>query len=64
MHFLTLGSFPFTVQYTKRSKVIKVFDFCEFSCTRGHENWRKLKHLIYVKFGVPGVMKIGENLSI
>ena len=40
---------------------IKVFDICEFLCTRGHENWAKLKCLIFVKFRVPGVMKIGEN---
>ena len=37
-----------------------LFDFCEVSCTRGHENERKLKHLIFVKFRVPGVMKIRE----
>ena len=30
-------------------------------CTRGHENWRKLKHLIFMKFRAPGVMKVGEN---
>ena len=38
-----------------------IFDFFEVSHTRGHENGRKLKHLIFVKFRVPGVMKIGEN---
>ena len=27
----------------------------------GHENWRKMKHLIFVRFRLPGVMKIGEN---
>ena len=27
----------------------------------GHENWRKFKHLIFVKFRVPGVMTIAEN---
>ena len=27
----------------------------------GHKNWLELKHLILVKFHVPGVMKIGEN---
>ena len=40
---------------------IEVFDFCDVLCTRGHENWRKLKHLIFVKFHVPGVMKFAEN---
>ena len=40
---------------------IEVSDFCQFSCTRGHENWRKLKYLILVKFCVPGVMNIEEN---
>ena len=25
---------------------IEVFDFCDVLCTRGHENWRKLKHLM------------------
>ena len=41
-------------------------DFCDVSramylCARGHENWRKLKHLIFMKFRAPGVMKVGEN---
>ena len=26
---------------------IEAFDFCEVSCTWGHENWRKFKHLIF-----------------
>ena len=26
---------------------IEASDFCEILCTRGHENWRKLKHLIF-----------------
>jgi hypothetical protein len=43
---------------------IEAFDFFEVSCTRGHEYQRKLKHLIFLKFCVPGVMKIGENWSI
>ena len=30
------------------------FDFSEVSCTRGHENRSKLKHLIFVKFAYPG----------
>ena len=30
-------------------------DFCEFSCIRGHESWRKSKHLIFVNFQVHGV---------
>ena len=38
--------------------------FWEFSCTRGHENSRKLKGLIFVKFHVSGVMKMRENWSI
>jgi len=48
---------PFTVW-------IKLSDFCGFSCTRGHEIWRKLKHLIFVDFHVPGVMKIEENQRV
>ena len=43
---------------------IEASDFCENSCTRGQENWRKLKRLIYVKIHVPGVRKIGENWSV
>ena len=39
-------------------------DFCEFSCTRGHKNWRKLKRLIFVKIHVPGVIKIEKNWSV
>ena len=35
-----------------------LFDFCEVSHTRGHENQRKLKHLNFVKFHLPGFMKI------
>ena len=38
-----------------------LFDFCEVSHTRGHENQRKLKHLNFVKFHLPGFMKVGEN---
>ena len=38
--------------------------FWEFSCTRGHENSRKLKGLIFVKFHVSGVMKMKENWSV
>ena len=47
-----------------KSEKIEEFDFCEVSCTWGHESWRKLKHLIFVRFRVPGVMKIRENWSI
>ena len=43
---------------------VEVSDFCGFSCTRGHESWRKLKRLIFVDFHVPGVMKIEENQSV
>ena len=43
---------------------IEAFDFCEVLCTWGHEIWRKLKHLIFVKFRVLGFMKFGENWSI
>ena len=38
-----------------------LFDFCEVSHTRGHENQRKLKHLNFVKFHLPGFMKINKN---
>ena len=40
---------------------IEAFYFCEVLCTWGHEIWRKLKHLIFVKFRVLGFMKFGEN---
>ena len=40
---------------------IKASDFCEISCTRGHENWRKLNCLIFEDFHVPGVIRIEEN---
>ena len=43
---------------------IEVFDFCDVLCTRGHDNLKKLKDYIFVKFCVPGVMKIRENQSI
>ena len=36
-------------------------DFMDVLCTRGHENWRKMKCLIFVKIHVPGVIKIEEN---
>ena len=36
-------------------------DFCEFSCTRSHENSRKMKRPIFENFHVPGVMKIEEK---
>ena len=41
----------------------EVCNFCEVSCTvmKIRENWRKFKGLIFVKFHVPGVMKIREN---
>jgi hypothetical protein len=32
-------------------------DFVKF-CVRGHENWRKLKHLTFLKFCAHGVMKV------
>ena len=38
-----------------------LFDFCEVSHTRGHKNQKKLKHLNFVKFHLPGFMKIREN---
>ena len=28
-----------------------------------HESWRKLKHLIFVKFCLPGFMKVGEKME-
>jgi hypothetical protein len=37
---------------------IEVSDFWEVLCSRGHEDWRKLKYLIFGKFHLPGVMKI------
>ena len=40
------------------------FEFSEVLCTRGHENWKKIKHLFFVKFCVSGVMKIGKKSSI
>ena len=46
-----------------KSDKTEAFDFCEVSCTGGHENWIKLKLLILVKFHVPGVMKIKQNWS-
>ena len=45
-------------------KKTEVYDFCEFSCTRGHENSRKLKGMIFENFHVLGVMKIWENWSV
>ena len=47
-----------------KSKKIKVSDFCQFSCTRGHENWRKLKSWIFVNFRVPEVIKIRKNWGV
>ena len=44
--FMYLGSW--------KLKKIEVSDFCEFSCTRGHESWITLKLLIFV-------MKVEEN---
>ena len=38
--------------------------FWEFSCTGGHENARKLKHMIFENFNVPWVMKMSENWSV
>ena len=35
-------------------KKIEAYDFCGFSCTRGHESWWKSKCLIFVDFHVPG----------
>ena len=43
---------------------IEASDFCEFSCTQGHESWIKLKRLIFVNFYVTGVMKVEENQSV
>ena len=47
-----------------KSEKIEVLDFCQFSCTRGHENRKKLKCRIFVNFRVPGVMKIGKNWGV
>ena len=33
-----------------KQKKIEESDFCGFSCTRGHENWRKSRRLIFVDF--------------
>jgi hypothetical protein len=43
---------------------VEAFDFCGFSCTRDHENWRKSNRLNFVDFHVPGVMKVEENSSV
>ena len=43
---------------------IEAFDFCEVLSTRGHENQRKLKNLIFVRFRVTGVIKIRKYWSI
>ena len=37
---------------------IEASDFFVILCTRGHGNWRKFQHLIFVKFCLTGVMKI------
>ena len=41
----------------------KTSHFSEVSRLRGHENQRKLKHQIFVKFHVPGVMNIREKIG-
>ena len=43
---------------------IESSDFCWFSCTRGHKNWRKLNRLIFKDFHVPGYMKIHKNHTL
>ena len=55
------------VMFHERSwklKKIEAFDFCEVLSTRGHENQKKLKNLIFVRFHVTGVIKIREYWSI
>ena len=42
-------------------KKIKVSDFCGFSCTRGHENWKKSKRLIFVDFHVTSFYLITQK---
>ena len=45
-------------------KNIEVYDFCEISCTGGHENLRKLERSTFENFNVPRVMKIRQNWRI
>ena len=41
-------------------KRIESSDFCGFSCSRGHESWRKLNRLIFVDFHVLGSWKLNK----
>ena len=40
---------------------IEVFDICEVSSTRDHENWRKLKYFNFLRFSWPRVHKTSQK---
>ena len=54
----------FMYQGLWKFKNIEVYDFCEISCTGGHENLRKLERSTFENFNVPRVMKIRQNWRI
>ena len=61
---LSFSHFMFWLALVKKIGENRSFWFLLIFMYRGHENWRKLKLLIFVDFHVPGVMKIEENRSV